>query len=126
MFLAFDVEISDSDLGILKNRTEELFARPQLFLSPLTLCDINYRNDGPSDRSALKNWKRGIFNRDRGAILSPDQFRVDAAALSLLERTVDGTFIALGKPSRLAYGDGSDRAFSGPRPPRVGSRLIHR
>jgi hypothetical protein len=93
MFLSLYSKYADPDLGILENGTEEQLARPQLFLGPLTLCDINNRNNGPSDRSALKNWKRRIFNRDRAAIPSPDQFRIYEAALSLLERAVDGAFI---------------------------------
>src|SRR5271156_5857238 len=93
MFLAIDLKVSDSELGILEDGTEELLARPQPFLGPLAFGDINYRDDGPSDRSALKNWKGGIVNRDRGAIPSPDHFRVYAAALPLLARAVDGAFL---------------------------------
>src|SRR5271167_4117789 len=55
---------ADPDLGILEYRTEKLLTRPHLFLSPLSLRNINNRDDSSCNLSALKYWERGILNRD--------------------------------------------------------------
>src|SRR6516164_534840 len=92
-FLSIEPKEVDPDLGILENRTEKLLALPELFLGPLAFSVINNRDDGSSDPSTLKNWKRGIVNRDRGTIATPDHFRIYAATLPLRDCAVDGALI---------------------------------
>ena len=53
MLLGINLENADPDLGAFKDRTKKLLARTQLFLSLLAFRDINKRNDGPGDFSAL-------------------------------------------------------------------------
>src|SRR5277367_5920994 len=93
MFLRTDAKDSDPDLSILKNRTEELLALPHFFLRTFSLSDINNCDNGPGNLSIFENWERGIFNRDRGAVTPPQDLIVHAAALPLIECTVDGTFL---------------------------------
>ena len=87
----FSLKVADEDRIARLVEKRRLFR--DLFLRPFPFGDVGEGDDRPGDDLILRNGIRGVLDRDRAAVFSPKNLRVNVTPLAILKRAKNGALL---------------------------------